>query len=123
MRFYVFSNKMGAYNKPTPMEIQVLEWDNSLTMMDHPEWHGSTHYTIKNLTQDKNNAADHIVMKPLKTVCPRMNLDDQVRFSYLIKESKDFELEKEKYLKELEKAKGDDENQKLIRKKFSRDWD
>ena len=27
MRFYILSNKMGAYNKPTPMDIQVDEWD------------------------------------------------------------------------------------------------
>jgi hypothetical protein len=52
-----------------------------------------------------------------------MNLDDQVRFSYLIKQSKDFELDKAKFEIELKRAEGDDDAQKLIRKKFSRDWD
>lgn len=64
-------------------------------------------------------------MKPVKTVLQRMNLDDQVRFSFLIKQSKDFELAKAEYEKELIKNEknNDEEAQKLTKKKFSRDWD
>ena len=49
MRFYIFSNKMGAYNKPTPMEIQVLEWDENFNQ--HPVWHDKTNFKIKNLNK------------------------------------------------------------------------
>lgn len=64
-------------------------------------------------------------MKPVKIVLQRMNLDDQVRFSFLIKQSKDFELAKAEYEKELIKNEknNDEEAQKLTKKKFSRDWD
>lgn len=51
-----------------------------------------------------------------------MNLDDQIEFSFLIGESIDFELARKKFDEEVLKTKND-ENGRLLKKKFSRDWD
>jgi len=96
MRFYIFTNKMGAYNKPTPMEIQVVEWDE--TFNTHPVWHDKSNFRIKDLNPNAIN--DDFIIKPVKTVRKRMNLDDQIEFSFLIGESIDFELSKKKFEEE-----------------------
>ena len=44
-------------------------------------------------------------MKPMKRVLKRMNLDDQIEFSFLIGESIDFELARKKLDEELKKLK------------------
>ena len=95
MRFYIFSSKMGAYNKPTPMEIQVLEWDETYNV--HPNWHNKSNFTIKNMSEN----GDLYFMRPMKTVQKRMNLDDQIEFSFLIGESIDFEIARKKLDEDL----------------------
>ena len=58
-------------------------------------------------------------MKPMKRVLKRMNLDDQIEFSFLIGESIDFELARKKLDEEIT----NDENRRMLKKKFARDWD
>ena len=55
----------------------------------------------------------------MKTVQKRMNLDDQIQFSFLIGESIDFELARKKLDEEIT----NDENRRMLKKKFARDWD
>ena len=78
--------------------------------------------SIKDLNLEK---LDYIMMKPMKTVQKRMNLDDQIEFSFLIGQSIDFELSRKKLDEDLKKhhEKKDDEGGRLLKKKFSRDWD
>jgi hypothetical protein len=55
-----------------------------------------------------------------------MNLDDQIEFSFLIGESIDFELSKKNFEDEYKKlldVKKDKESARMLKKKFSRDWD
>ena len=115
MRFYIFSNKMGAYNKPTPMEIQVIEWDETYNV--HPVWHNKSNFKIKDITIGNNG--DYPSLKPMKTVQKRKNLDDQIEFSFLIGESIDFELARKKFDEDSK----NNENVRLLKKKFARDWD
>ncbi len=67
-----------------------------------------------------------MILKPVKTVLKRMNLDDQIEFSFLIGESIDFELSKKNFEDEYKKlldVKKDKESARILKKKFSRDWD
>ena len=85
-----------------------------------------TNYEFENngLFVDLKNP-DYVTMKPMKTVLKRKNLDDEVKFSFLVGESIDFELSRKKLDEDLKKfhEKKDDEGGRLLKKKFSRDWD